>query len=73
MNRMLKRAIAEVVRRPEDEQETVAALILDELNDEQAWQTKFNRDSNRIAAMARRAREQRRNGETTPLVFPPSE
>ena len=71
MNAMLKHAIAEVASRPEDEQEAVASLILEELADEQAWQAKFTRDAGRIGALAKQARTRHRRGETTPLAFPP--
>ena len=71
MNAMLERAIAAVKCRPEDEQEAVAALILDELADEQAWQAKFTRDAGKLGTLARQARERHRQGKTTPLVFPP--
>lgn len=70
MNRLLKEAIAEAERLPEDEQETIASLILEEVNAERGWDERFAKTQDKLAAMARRAREQIARGEVFP--FDPS-
>lgn len=70
MNKLLEKAFAEASRRPEDEQEAIASLILDELADEAAWQAKFQRDAGKLAQLARNALDQHARGQTTPLSFP---
>jgi hypothetical protein len=69
MNKLLERAIAELARRPEDEQETIASLILEEMVAERGWEERFGRSEDKLAELARRAREQHAHGETTPLTF----
>jgi len=69
MNKLLECAIAELARRPEDEQEAIAGLILDEMVAERGWKECFARSEDRLAELARRAREQHARGETTPLTF----
>jgi hypothetical protein len=65
----LERAIAEVARLPEDEQETVACLMLEEMEAEQGWSERFARSESALADLARRAKARHREGRTKPLVF----
>ncbi|MGB8278508.1 MAG: hypothetical protein WCF20_11345 [Methylovirgula sp.] len=73
MNKMLERAIAELARLPEDEQEAVAYVIMDEIAAERGWEERFAKSEMKLAELARRAREQHAHGETTPLSFPETE
>ncbi len=41
MTRLLKRAIAEIEKLPEDIQDAIAARLLAEAADEQAWDERF--------------------------------
>lgn len=66
MNKMLERAIAEAARLPEDEQETIASLILEEIEAERGWDERFAKSQDMLAAMAERARAQVERGETLP-------
>jgi hypothetical protein len=73
MNKTLERAIAAVVRLPDDEQESIASLILEETEAERGWEERFARSGNKLAELARRAQAQYAKGETTELVFPPDQ
>jgi hypothetical protein len=73
MNKTLERAIAEVVLLPEDEQETIACLIMQEMAAERDWDERFAKSENKLAQLARKAKEQHYRGETTPLEFPTKE
>jgi hypothetical protein len=73
MNKTLEHAIAAVVRLPEGEQEVIARLILDEIGADRGWEDRFARSENKLAELARKAREQHANGETTELTFPPDQ
>jgi hypothetical protein len=73
MNKALEHAIAAVARLPEDEQETIACLILEEIAAERGWEERFASSERKLAELARRARIQRATGETTELVFPPDQ
>lgn len=63
----LEEALAEIAKLPEQEQEAVADWILAELEDERQWDEAFARSADKLAALAREAREEHRRGETLPL------
>ena len=67
MNKMLERAIAEAARLPEDKQEAIAALILEETDAERGWDERFSKSADKLAELAREAKAQHARGETTPL------
>jgi len=69
MNKILERAIAEVARLPEDEQETIACLMLEEIEAERGWDQRFANSENKLAELARRAKARHAAGQTTPLLF----
>lgn len=71
MNKLLEKAFAAAAMLPEDEQEALATIILDELSDEAAWQEKFERGADKLSALANLAVEQDKRGESLPLAFPP--
>ena len=73
MNKLLERAVAEASRLPEDEQETIASLILEEMAAEQGWQERFARSAGKLADLARHARAKDAAGQTTDMDFPPEE
>jgi hypothetical protein len=58
MTELFQRAIAEIERYPADVQDAIAARILAELEDEQAWTRRFQATTEdqwaRLAAMARK-------------------
>lgn len=58
MTNLLEQAIAELQKLPETEQDAMAALILEELADEQAWDEAFARSQDQLARLAQKAREQ---------------
>jgi len=69
MNKILERAIAEVARLPDDEQETIACLMLEEIEAERGWDQRFAKSESKLAELARRAKAQHATGQTAPLVF----
>lgn len=70
MNRMLARAVEEASRLPEDRQEALGHLLLEEMEAERGWEERFAATGDKLAELARRARERHARGETSPLVFP---
>jgi hypothetical protein len=74
MTELLRRAIVELEKLPDDQQDAIAARLLAELKDEQAWASRFEATTDeqwdRLAAMVR---QDIANGETIPLdeIFPP--
>ena len=67
MTELLERALAELAKLPEQDQDAIAARILEEIEDERRWDESFAQSQDVLAAMAREAREERRRGETLPL------
>lgn len=57
MTELLEKALAEVERPPDSEQDAIAALILEELADEERWGEAFARSQDALARMAAKAEE----------------
>lgn len=73
MTELLRQAIAEIEKLPEDQQNAIASRLLAELKDEQLWTTRFSATTNeqwdKLTVMVR---EEIINGETISLdeIFP---
>ncbi len=57
MTKLLEKAIAEVNRLPTEEQNAIAQLILDELEDERLWEEKFAASQEKLTKLAEKARQ----------------
>lgn len=62
MTELLAQAIEKVHALPDTEQDAIAALILDELADEERWSVAFARSQNQLAKLADKARQDIRAG-----------
>ena len=58
MTNLLKKAFERVSALPEEEQDAMAGLILDELEDEPRWRDTFARSQDALARLAGQARKQ---------------
>ena len=67
MTQLLERAYAEVAQLPEPDQDIIAALILEELEDERKWQKSFAQSHDALAKLAEEAFAEHRAGLTLPL------
>ena len=73
MTELFRRAIAEIEKLPDDQQDGIATRLLAELKDEQTWKTRFETTTDeqwdKLAAMVH---QEIANGETVSLdeVFP---
>jgi hypothetical protein len=56
MTQLLERAITEVQKLPEITQDAIAALILDQIVDDAAWEDSFARSQGQLARLAEKAR-----------------
>jgi hypothetical protein len=70
MNALLKRAMAEVERLPEAAQESIANLILAEIEDERGWDARLASSPEQLGELVRRARAE--VAEEGALLFDPS-
>lgn len=62
MTQAMQRAMLKVEKRPEDEQDFIAALIEEELADEEVWQEKFARSQSQLTKLAAKARADVQSG-----------
>lgn len=67
MTELLERALAALAKLPTQDQDAIAARILEEIEDERRWDEAFARSGPQLATLAREAREEYRRGETVPL------
>ncbi len=70
MPTLFDEAVEKVRRLPEDEQDAIDQIVLDELADEEVWQQMFTATASALDKLAERALEADERGETTPLIFP---
>jgi hypothetical protein len=62
MTQLLEQALAEVRKLPQPEQDAIAALILEELADEERWAEAFARSQDQLARLAAKVRDDIRAG-----------
>ncbi len=67
MSELLDRAVEQAKRLPIDQQNAIAALILEEIEDEQHWHAAFARSSDALEQLAAEAEQEDRKGLTEAL------
>ncbi len=67
MTKMLKKALAEVAKLSEEEQNALAAWLLEELASERRWERLFASSSDKLAALADAALTEHKRGRTHKL------
>ncbi|MFP4104342.1 hypothetical protein [Coleofasciculus sp.] len=67
MTKLLEQAIERVKTLPETDQDAIAALILEELEDETRWDQTFYQSQNALAQLAEAALVEDRAGKTQEL------
>jgi hypothetical protein len=67
MTQLLERALEEVRKLSATDQDAIASLILEEIQDEQLWDETFARSQDKLARMAAKAREDIRAGKVRNL------
>ncbi len=67
MTELLTKAIEQVSSLPDEDQDMIATLILEELEAERAWDERFASGQDMLAAMADKARHNYQAGLTQPL------
>lgn len=69
MTKLLKKAVAEVEKLPEEAQDRIAAQLLQELADDARWSSQCAASSNQLERLAAEALEDYRAGRTEELGF----
>ena len=67
MTELLEKALREIAKLPDAEQDAVAAILLDELASEQRWARLFAKSEDKLASLAEDALAEYRAGRTKPL------
>ncbi len=63
MTKLLTKAFERAASLPEDEQDTIASLILDELEDDAAWRRRFAASQDTLARLATETRDEIASGD----------
>jgi len=67
MTQALNSAVAEATKLPHDEQDALAAILLEEIASEKRWLQSFAKSEDVLEAMAAEALAEFRTGKTKPL------
>lgn len=67
MTKLLEQAIAKLKTRPTNEQDSIATLILEEIEDDNRWDESFARSPDLLAKLAAEAMAEHRAGKTQEL------
>ena len=67
MTDLLEKVLSEVAKLPEEEQDAVAAMLLEELAAETRWTSLFGKSQAKLAELAEQALAEYKAGRTTPL------
>ena len=67
MTQLLEKAISEIKKLPDDEQNAIAAVIMAELESEQEWDNAFERSHDVLGRLAEEALQEYRADKTEPL------
>ncbi|MGE0874427.1 MAG: hypothetical protein AB7O31_07135 [Burkholderiales bacterium] len=67
MTSLLEKALSQVEKLPDAEQDAVAAILLEELASEQRWSESFAKSQDALAGLAETALAEHAAGRTKPL------
>lgn len=67
MTNLFRKAVEKVESLPKDQQDAIAAMILEELADEERWNETFARTPQVLERLAREAEQDANAGRTLPL------
>lgn len=67
MTKLLEKAFEAAAKLPPEQQDAVAALVLDEISSENRWDEAFAKSQDVLAILAKDALEAHAAGKTTPL------
>jgi len=69
MTELLEKAITEVFKLPASLQDAIAAMILDEIDDEQQWDIQFANTQDSLAKWAKKAQDDFKAGRVRKIGF----
>jgi aspartate/tyrosine/aromatic aminotransferase len=69
MTQLLEKALTEVYKLPPEGQNAIAAVILEELEDEQRWEAAFAASEGKLAKLAQKVRSDIKEGRVKKMGF----
>ena len=67
MTELLEKAIKKVGRLPKSQQNAIAEMIMEEIEDEKKWESKFKSSQNKLSKLAEEAVDEYKKNKTEPL------
>ena len=67
MTRLMEKAYSRMAQLPDAEQDTIATLILEELDSEEQWTRQFAASADVLSSLAQKALAEHRAGKALPL------
>lgn len=67
MTKLLEKAFAVATKLPPEQQDALAALVLDEISSEKKWDEAFANSQDVLSALAKEALKEHAAGKSTPL------
>jgi len=67
MTKLLKKAFQAAEKLSKEQQDALAAMMLDEIESDEHWEASFEASHNELEALAQEALEEHRQGRTQPL------
>lgn len=67
MTKLLEKAFEVATKLPPEQQDALAALVLDEISSEQRWDSAFAKSQDALSALAKEALKAHAAGNSTPL------
>ena len=67
MTALLEKAVSKAASLPNDQQDALASLLLDEIEDDARWDASFAKSKSILSTLAAEAMEEHRAGETEDL------
>ena len=68
MTTLLEKAVKKISNLPEPEQDEIAKIILDEIEDEEVWSNKFKNTQSNLSVLADEARKEFQTGKTKNMI-----
>ena len=67
MTQLLEKAISEIKKLSNDEQDAIAAVLMAELESERQWERAFDSTAEQLSSLANEALDKYRTGKTEPV------
>ncbi|MCH7942665.1 MAG: hypothetical protein IIB67_05465 [Proteobacteria bacterium] len=67
MTKLLKQAFERVSALPDNEQDAIASIVLEEIEDEARWRASFAKSRDALARLAKEARAEIARGDVLPM------